>query len=59
MIATVISNDGSQVKIRVRRASRAETLWGQHADLNRGDRIEVKRVTNNPFPVRVVTQGAK
>ena len=53
MIATVTSVENGIVRARVRRNSRDEGLYNRHYDLKVGDRVEVKRQTNNPFLVRV------
>jgi hypothetical protein len=58
MIATVISADAcGKVCAKVRRKHYAEQLDGSHHDLKKGDRVEVKRVTNNPYLVRVTEGG--
>jgi len=52
MIATVASIEDGKITVRVRRNSHVETLYRRHNDLSVGDRIEVKRQTNNPFLIR-------
>jgi hypothetical protein len=51
--ATVVKVEDGKVTARVRRSHRVETLYNRHHDLNVGDKVEVKRVTNNPYLVRV------
>ena len=53
MIATVVSIEDGNINVRVRRNSHVETLHHRHNDLSVGDRIEVKRQTNNPFLIRI------
>ena len=53
MIATVTSVENGIVRARVRRNHRDEGLYNRHYDLKVGDRVEVKRQTNNPYLVRV------
>ena len=50
-IVTRLSDGIATVKIK--RTGETE-LYGRHADLKVGDRIEVKRIPNNPYIVRVV-----
>ena len=51
--ATVTSSKLGLVAVRVRRNPRQELLQGRHTDLFVGDRIEVKRIVNNPYLVFV------
>lgn len=53
MIAIVKKVEDGRVTALVRRNHRTETLEGRHDDLKVGDRVEVKRVVNNPYLVRV------
>ena len=53
MQAIVTNNKYGSIRVQVRRSSQAETLDGLHTDLSIGDKVEVKRVSNNPFLVRV------
>jgi hypothetical protein len=51
--AKVIAVNNGRVVVRVRRNSKAEELYGSHYGLKVNDKIEVKRVANNPYLVRV------
>jgi hypothetical protein len=55
MIATVIEISNERIIIRVRRSAKNETLYSRptDTDLRPGDRIEVGRQTNNPYPLYV------
>ena len=53
MQATVIKNEEGIVTVRVRRSSAVNILWLHHKDLTVGDKVEVRRVVNNPYLVRV------
>ena len=55
MIAIVqhVDTDDGFTKAIVRRGYRVEIVDGQHDDIRRGDRINVKRITNNPYLVRM------
>lgn len=54
MQATVKKIEDGKVDVRVRRNHINERLDGRHTDLKVGDKVEVKRVQNNPYLVRVV-----
>lgn len=53
MQAIVVENVDGKVSVRVRRGYVIETLQGRHDDLKRGDKVECKRQTNNPYVIRV------
>jgi hypothetical protein len=53
MQATVVKVEDGKVTAIGRRSSRPELLHHRHYDLKVGDKVEVKRVTNNPYLVRV------
>ncbi len=59
MIATVTMIDGTRVMAKVRRNHKSESIYQTEANhkevrsLKAGDRIEVKRVVNNPYLVYV------
>ncbi len=55
MRATVTSIDKIDgiTRVRLSRGFRDNTLDGRHYDLKVGDKIECKRVPNNPYIVRV------
>ncbi len=54
MQAKVISNVDGITDVIVRRSLNRRTLYGRHYDLHVGDKVTVKRQTNNPCLVRVV-----
>ena len=51
--AKVVNVSEGIVDIKVRRNARIERLDRRHSDLRVGDTITIKRVTNNPYAVRV------
>jgi len=57
MQATVTRITDGQVYVIVRRNYVEQYLNGSHPDLKRGDKVEVKRVTNSPYLYRVREQG--
>lgn len=54
---TAITGEG-RIYVKVRRAYYQEQLQrkhaGEHGDLKVGDKVEVRRQSNNPYLVRVV-----
>jgi hypothetical protein len=57
MQATVLNTSEGVVRVRVHRSSKTESLYerkhGDNADLRVGDKVEVRRQTNNPYLIRM------
>jgi ferredoxin-NADP reductase len=53
-LGKVIESENGIVRVTVRRNNNSEGLYGLHTDLRVGDKVEVKRVVNNPYLVRVI-----
>jgi hypothetical protein len=53
MKAFVIKNDNGIIEVKINRSSKKGTLYNRQYDLKLGDIVEVKRVSNNPYLIRV------